>query len=150
MVYVLDLILNHFWQDCGWEGKGISSPRIFLPFIHKSCKGYSSFVLSVVCVAHTRALSVVIQLLCLFPLQCEDREERDRLIMFIDKILYHKANTKLFLENNGMKLMVDMLTLAHLHTTRAYVPTQVRPIAVGLVDGPDDAIGANGFVVGWN
>ena len=46
--------------------------------------------------------------------------------MFIDKILYHKANIKLFLENNGIKLMVDMLTLAHLHTTRAYVPTQVR------------------------
>ena len=46
--------------------------------------------------------------------------------MFIDKLLYHKANAKLFLENNGIKLMVDMLTLAHLHTTRAYVPTQVR------------------------
>ena len=52
--------------------------------------------------------------------------------MFIDKLLYHKSNIKLFLENNGTKLMVDMLTLAHLHTTRAYVPTQVR-LAAGRV-----------------
>ena len=49
--------------------------------------------------------------------------------MFIDKLLYHKANIKLFLENNGIKMMVDMLTLAHLHTSRAYVPTQVRSAA---------------------
>ena len=55
--------------------------------------------------------------------------------MFIDKLLYHKTNIKLFLENNGIKLMVDMLTLAHLHTTRAYVPTQVRLASRGVARG---------------
>ena len=45
--------------------------------------------------------------------------------MFIDKLLFHKKNIKLFLDANGMKILIDLLTLAHLHTTRAYVPTQV-------------------------
>ena len=57
--------------------------------------------------------------------QCEDKEERDRLLMFIDKLVYHKKNIKLFLDAHGMKILVDLLALAHLHTTRAYVPTQV-------------------------
>ena len=45
--------------------------------------------------------------------------------MFIDKLVYHKKNIKLFLDAHGMKILVDLLALAHLHTTRAYVPTQV-------------------------
>ena len=33
-------------------------------------------------------------MLCMYalPIQCEDRTERDRLLMFIDKLLYHKQN----------------------------------------------------------
>lgn len=60
--------------------------------------------------------------------KCEDKEERDRLLMFIDKLLFHKKNIKLFLDANGMKILIDLLTLAHLHTTRAYVPTQTNVI----------------------
>lgn len=45
--------------------------------------------------------------------------------MFIDKLAYHKKNIKLLLDANGMKILVDLLSLAHLHTSRAYVPTQV-------------------------
>lgn len=61
----------------------------------------------------------------LFLCQCEDREERDRLLMFIDKLLYHKKNVKLFLDAGGVKIVVDLITLAHLHISRAYVPLQV-------------------------
>lgn len=60
--------------------------------------------------------------------QCEDRTERDRLLMFIDKLLHHKQNVKIFLDANGMRVLVDLVTLAHLHTSRAYVPTQTTAI----------------------
>lgn len=48
--------------------------------------------------------------------------------MFVDKLVYHKKNIKLFLDANGMKILADLLTVAHLHVTRAYVPTQVSTI----------------------
>ena len=38
------------------------------------------------------------------PLQCEDKTERDRLLMFIDKLLYNKINVKLFLDASGVKV----------------------------------------------
>ena len=60
--------------------------------------------------------------------QCEDRTECDRLLMFIEKLLHHKQNVKIFLDANGMKMLVDLVTLAHLHTSRAYVPTQTTAI----------------------
>ncbi|XP_019858666.1 PREDICTED: dnaJ homolog subfamily C member 13 [Amphimedon queenslandica] len=60
--------------------------------------------------------------------RCDDKEERDRLLMFIDKLVFHKKNIKLFLDAHGMKILVDLLAMAHLHTTRAYVPTQTNVI----------------------
>ena len=48
--------------------------------------------------------------------------------MFIEKLLHHKQNVKIFLDANGMKVLVDLVTLAHLHTSRAYVPTQTTAI----------------------
>ena len=48
--------------------------------------------------------------------------------MFIDKLIYHKQNAKLFLDAGGMKILVELVTLAHLHTTRAYVPLQTSAI----------------------
>ena len=35
---------------------------------------------------------------------CEERTERDRLLIFIDKLLFHKQNVKLFLDANGIKV----------------------------------------------
>lgn len=80
----------------------------------------------------------VIYALCTFLLplpQCDNRTERDRLLMFIDKLLYHKKNVKLFLDANGVKILLDLMTLAHLHTTRAYVPMQT----VAIEASPDQA-----------
>lgn len=54
--------------------------------------------------------------------------ERDRLLMFIDKLLYHRQNVKLFLDTNGVRVLVDLVTLAHLHTQRAYVPLQTSAL----------------------
>ena len=48
--------------------------------------------------------------------------------MFVDKLLYHKKNVKLFLDANGVKILVDLVTLSHLHTSRAYVPLQTSAI----------------------
>ena len=57
-----------------------------------------------------------------------DRLERDRLLIFIDSLILNKSNVKEILDGNGVKTLVDLLTLAHLHTNRAYVPTQTNVI----------------------
>ena len=57
--------------------------------------------------------------------QCTDRVERDRLILFLNRLILHKRNVKEIMDANGVKTLVDLLTVAHLHTTRAVVPMQV-------------------------
>ena len=57
-----------------------------------------------------------------------DRLERDRLLMFIDSLILNRSNVKDILDANGIKVLIDLLTLAHLHTNRAYVPTQTNVI----------------------
>jgi DnaJ family protein C protein 13 len=53
-----------------------------------------------------------------------DRLERDRLLYFLDKLMYHRRNVKELLDANVIKILVDLATLAHLHTSRATVPLQ--------------------------
>ena len=53
-----------------------------------------------------------------------DRMERDKLLMFIDALILNQTNVKEIIDSNGVRILVDLLTLAHLHTSRAYVPTQ--------------------------
>ena len=65
-------------------------------------------------------------------MECQDRTERDRLLVFVDKLMYHKRNVKEFLDVNGLKFLVDLMTLAHLHTSRAYVPTQTLCIEASV------------------
>ncbi|ESO09053.1 hypothetical protein HELRODRAFT_156562 [Helobdella robusta] len=57
-----------------------------------------------------------------------DRLERDRLIMFINKLLLNKRNVKDVMDANGVKILVDLLTMAHLHVNRAVVPMQSNVI----------------------
>ena len=42
---------------------------------------------------------------------------------------------KMFLDANGSKVLIDLMTMAHLHTTRAYVPLQT----VAIEASPDMA-----------
>ena len=39
--------------------------------------------------------------------------------------IYFQRNVKEIMDANGVKILVDLLTLAHLHTSRATVPLQV-------------------------
>lgn len=57
--------------------------------------------------------------------------ERDRLIMFIYKLIQHHRNVRDILDMGGIKIMVDLMTLAHLHTSRAVIPTQTNVIEAG-------------------
>lgn len=64
--------------------------------------------------------------------RCADRTERDRLVMFINKLILHRRNVKdIMMDQNGVRTLVDLLTLAHLHTSRAVVPTQTNVIEAG-------------------
>ncbi|KAK0084129.1 hypothetical protein PV325_007587 [Microctonus aethiopoides] len=63
--------------------------------------------------------------------RCTDRTERDRLVMFIHKLIFHRKNVKDIMDQNGVRVLVDLLTLAHLHTSRAVVPTQTNVIEAG-------------------
>lgn len=42
-----------------------------------------------------------------------------------------QRNVKEIMDANGIKILVDLLTLAHLHTSRAVVPTQTNVIEAG-------------------
>lgn len=50
--------------------------------------------------------------------------ERDRLLQFLNTLLLNKLNVKRFIDANGVRCLVDLVTLAHLHTTRATTPSQ--------------------------
>ncbi|XP_012268108.2 dnaJ homolog subfamily C member 13 isoform X2 [Athalia rosae] len=63
--------------------------------------------------------------------RCTDVLERDRLVMFINKLILHRRNVKDIMDQNGVRTLVDLLTLAHLHTSRAVVPTQTNVIEAG-------------------
>ena len=39
--------------------------------------------------------------------------------------MFFQGNVKDVMDANGIRILVDLLTLAHLHTSRATVPTQV-------------------------
>uniref|UniRef100_A0A803SPR7 DnaJ heat shock protein family (Hsp40) member C13 n=1 Tax=Anolis carolinensis TaxID=28377 RepID=A0A803SPR7_ANOCA len=60
--------------------------------------------------------------------RCTDRLERDRLILFLNKLILNKKNVKELMDSNGIRILVDLLTLAHLHTSRATVPLQSNVI----------------------
>ncbi|ESP01913.1 hypothetical protein LOTGIDRAFT_180237 [Lottia gigantea] len=63
--------------------------------------------------------------------RCTDKLERDRLILFLNKLILHQRNVKEIMDANGVKILVDLLTLAHLHTSRATVPLQSNVIEAG-------------------
>ena len=60
--------------------------------------------------------------------RCTDRVERDRILVFLDSLLLNKKNVKEIVDANGVKILIDLVTLAHLHISRAYVPTQTNVI----------------------
>ncbi|XP_023328115.1 dnaJ homolog subfamily C member 13 [Eurytemora carolleeae] len=65
-----------------------------------------------------------------------DRNERDRLVFFLSKLILNRENVVDVLRTNGLKILVDLITLAHLHTSRAVAPTQSQAIeSVGIEKG---------------
>jgi len=42
------------------------------------------------------------------------------------------------MDSNGVRILVDLLTMAHLHTSRATVPLQVKPWLFTLYDVNND------------
>ena len=59
---------------------------------------------------------------------CRNRHERDRLILLLERFIMHRSNAKEFIDADGVRTLVDMVTLAHLHTQRAFIPTQTNVI----------------------
>ena len=55
-----------------------------------------------------------------------DKLERDRLLLFIKELLKNKSNVKQFLDAGGIRILVELVVLAHLHVSRATVPLQVN------------------------
>uniref|UniRef100_A0AAR5P1B7 J domain-containing protein n=2 Tax=Dendroctonus ponderosae TaxID=77166 RepID=A0AAR5P1B7_DENPD len=63
--------------------------------------------------------------------RCIDKMERDRLVTFIGKLMLHRKNVRELIDMGGVKILVDLMTLAHLHTSRAVIPTQTNVIEAG-------------------
>lgn len=67
-----------------------------------------------------------------------DRMERDRLVQFLGKLILHKGNVSELLEWNGIRILVELMTLAHLHTSRATVPALTNVLEAGTSAGDTD------------
>ncbi|XP_066249736.1 dnaJ homolog subfamily C member 13 [Euwallacea similis] len=63
--------------------------------------------------------------------RCIEKMERDRLVIFIGKLMLHRKNVRELIDVGGVKILVDLMTLAHLHTSRAVIPTQTNVIEAG-------------------
>eukprot|EP00794_Sanderia_malayensis_P017835 gene17835-19618_t len=57
-----------------------------------------------------------------------DKIERDRLLLFLKELIKNKINVKQYLDAGGVKILVDLVVLAHLHVNRATVPLQTTMI----------------------
>ncbi len=73
--------------------------------------------------------------------RCEDRGERDRLLQFLNVLLLSKHNAKRFIDANGIRALIDLVTLAHLHTSRATTPMQVCDRVCGGWGGGGGLVG---------
>ena len=47
--------------------------------------------------------------------------ERDRLLLFLNKLILHRENAHAFTQANGVRILIELVPLAHLHTSRAIV-----------------------------
>ena len=54
--------------------------------------------------------------------------ERDRLLLFLNKLILNRENANEIVYANGIRILVDLLPLAHLHTSRAVVHSQTIAI----------------------
>ena len=63
-----------------------------------------------------------------FPAQTVDRVERDRLLLFLNKLILHRDNAAEVIQANGVRVLIDLLPLAHLHTNRAVINSQTTAI----------------------
>ncbi|CBY21245.1 unnamed protein product [Oikopleura dioica] len=48
----------------------------------------------------------------------KNKAERDRFVMFIEKLMLYRDNVKLVINAGGVKLLIDLVTLAHLQKNR--------------------------------
>lgn len=73
-----------------------------------------------------------------YLLQClestRDRLLRDRLLILMRRLMVKEQNVKQFLDADGVRTLVDLLPLAHLHVTRAAPVTQTN-----LIEASSDA-----------
>ena len=49
-----------------------------------------------------------------------DRQERDRLVLFISKLILHKENVVDVVKASRLKTLVELITLFNLNTSRYY------------------------------
>ncbi|KAB7502591.1 DnaJ-like protein subfamily C member 13 [Armadillidium nasatum] len=52
-----------------------------------------------------------------------DKLERDRLLLFLSKLILEKENVREIVDSGGIKILTDLMTLAHLHVSRAVLHT---------------------------
>jgi DnaJ family protein C protein 13 len=63
--------------------------------------------------------------------RCIDYEERDRLVCLLAQLVNEPLNVKGLLDADGLRYLIDLLPLAHLHTRRAVLVSQSNVIEAG-------------------
>ncbi|CAB3364063.1 Hypothetical predicted protein [Cloeon dipterum] len=60
-----------------------------------------------------------------------EKPERDRIVLFLRQLVRQKSNCQLMLDAGVVKSLIDLVTLSHLHTNRAMVPSQSNVLESG-------------------
>lgn len=68
---------------------------------------------------------------------CYEPAIRDRLMKFIEKLLLVRENAKQFIDNDGIPLFVELLTLVHLQKERAATPLTANVLTNLITAGPN-------------
>lgn len=68
--------------------------------------------------------------------KCTNTTERDHLIVLLSKLILHRENVRELITANGIPLLVDLVTLAHLHVSRAHVHSQVDRLVIKSTEPP--------------
>ena len=71
--------------------------------------------------------------------------ERDRLLLFLNKLILHRDNVAAVVQNNGVRILIDLLPLAHLHTNRAVVNSQTQAIEANPESTKQSQVGSQLF-----
>lgn len=122
--YYLRILLESSSQDLGIKSPLTFFNNLYHRFLLTQRTDMKCQCLQAMSIVYNQYSEVIglfpdIRCVILMLTRTQDKLERDRLLIFLDKLLNFRENIKIFLDENGINVLVDFLSLSHLHVSRA-------------------------------